>query len=82
MVWWKFKKSEFFRIFATKESLKLLNKNISQYFIDSTDRCNPINKNNYEAFALLIGYNTVREMFEIYCCAIFAKEDIKNFMKH
>ena len=76
------KKNQFFRIFATEESLKLLSsKNISQYFIDSTYRCIPNSQNNYEAFVLLIGYNTIREMFELCCCAIFSKEDTIIYKK-
>lgn len=76
------KKNQFFRIFATEENLKLLSsKNISQYFIDSTYRCIPNSQNNYEAFVLLIGYNTIREMFELCCCAIFSKEDTIIYKK-
>ena len=46
------KEYEGFRIFGTEESLKLLSsKQISQYFIDSTYRCLPINQKKYKSFS-------------------------------
>ena len=76
------KEYEGFRIFGTDESLKLLSsKHISQYFIDSTYRCLPINQKNIKALVLLIGYNTEREMFELCCAAVFSKEDSNIYSK-
>ena len=50
--------------------MSLLNNiKITQYFIDSTYRCVPLNYVNTKALLLIVGYNSQYDIFEL-CCAI------------
>ena len=76
------KNMESIRIYGTNESLKLLSSSkISQYFIDGTYKCLPINQKEAKVLILLIGFNTERNMFELCCCSVFSKEDTDIYVK-
>ena len=64
-----------YRLFGTKESLKLLKEEKStQFFIDSTYRCVPSNYNNTKALLLIVCYNSFADRFDL-CCAILLSHE-------
>ena len=68
------------RLYATSESLKLFNdKNISQYFLDYTYKCVPHSNNSIHVLLLIIGFNKLRERFELVSVVTFNSEGYENF---
>ena len=54
-----------FRIYTTDLSLSLLNnKNINHYFIDTTYKCVPNDKDEARSLLIIIGYNNLRNMLQ------------------
>ena len=68
------------RLYATSESLKLFNdKNISQYFLVGTYKCVPHSINSINVLILIIGFNKLRERFELVSVVTFNSEGYENF---
>ena len=65
-----------YRLFGTKESLKLLKEEKStQFFIDSTYRCVPSNYNNTKALLLIVCYNSSADRFDLCCVVLLSHEN-------
>ena len=65
-----------FRIYATDLSLSLLNnKNINQYFIDTTYKCVPNDIDEAKSLLIIIGYNNSTDKFELILASLLSKED-------
>ena len=61
-----------FRIYATYLLLSLLNnKNINQYFIDTTYKC----VHSDRSLLIIIGYNNSTDKFELILAALLSQED-------
>ena len=70
------------RIFATEETLKLLNDDeITQYFIDGTYKCVPHSINTIKVLILLIAFNAKKNNFELCLIATLTKEDKNTFIQ-
>ena len=67
------------RLYAISESIKLFkDKNISKYFVDGTYNCVTHSINSINVLILIIGFNKLREKFEIVSVVTFNSEDIEN----
>ena len=65
-----------FRIFETYNSMQLLNdKNINQYFIDTTYKSVPKDLNDVKALLIIIGYNYTKDIFEIILVKLLSHGD-------
>ena len=76
MIYKKTNKFKTFRIFETYNSISLLNdKNINQYFIDTTYKSVPKDLNDAKALLIIIGYNYTKDIFELILVALLSLED-------
>ena len=65
-----------FRIFGTFNSISLLNdKNINQFFIDTTYKSVPNDFNDAKALLVIIGYNYTKDLFELILVTLLSHED-------
>ena len=70
------KKEYMFRLFRTKESLKLLkDEKSTQFFIDSTYRCVLSNYNNTKALLLIVCYKSSANRFDLCCVVLLSYEN-------
>lgn len=64
------------KLFGTINSMSFLNdKNITQYFIDSTYKCLPNNMPKCKTFLLIIGYDCSIDSFQLCCAATLSHKD-------
>ena len=78
-----------FRIYGTKNTMALLrSKEISQYFTDCTYKCLPHELKGNGALLVLLGYNHVKDKFQLILIAILSNEsadiytEFYNFLKN
>ena len=70
-----------FRIFGTFNSVALLNdKNINQYFIDTTYKSVPNDIDNAKCLIVIIGYNYSKDLFKLILVAILNHYDTNIYI--
>ena len=75
-----------FRIYSTDLSISLLNsKEMNQYFIDTTFRCEPNEIHDSNSLLVMLGYNNSKDIFELILVALITNEDnelLSNFYSY